>query len=278
MYRLLDSKSHIGALQDVAALLMRHRHLTWAMTKREITDRYAGQVLGSLWAVGHPLMLMCIYVFVFAVVFRQKIGGTAELPLDYTTYLLAGLIPWLCFQESMIKSASVIFNNAGLVKQVVFPVDILPIKGVIASFITQLVSTTILVGYVLFTNGSLLWTYALIPVVFLLQIVAMTGVAYLLSALGVFFRDLKDFVQVFGTIGIFLIPVVYLPNQVPKIFVPVILLNPFSYLIWCYQDVFYYGRIEHPEAWLIVTVISFGSLVAGYRLFRRLSPTFGNLL
>ena len=65
------------------------------------------------------------------------------MPLDYTTYLLSGLIPWMAFQESMAKGATVIVGNANLVKQVVFPVEVLPVKGVIASFSTQLVATAI---------------------------------------------------------------------------------------------------------------------------------------
>ena len=87
---------------------------------------------------------MGVYLFIFGYVFRMKVGGTPEMPLDYTMYLLSGLIPWMAFQESMAKGATVIVGNANLVKQVVFPVEVLPVKGVIASFSTQLVATTML--------------------------------------------------------------------------------------------------------------------------------------
>ena len=157
---LLSARPHLDAFGELLGLLARHRQLTWAMTRREISDRYAGQVLGTLWAVGHPLVLMAVYIFIFGYVLRLKIGGTLELPLDYTAYLLAGLIPWMAFQESMAKGATAIVGNANLVKQVVFPVEVLPVKGVLASFSTQLVATAPLAAYVLATHGSLPWTYA----------------------------------------------------------------------------------------------------------------------
>jgi lipopolysaccharide transport system permease protein len=248
------------------------------MTKREISEKYAGQIFGLSWAIGHPLILMGIYVFIFAFVFKMRIGGTRELPLDYTTYLLSGLIPWMSFQESMSKSSTVIIANANLVKQVVFPIEILPVKGVIASFVTQVISTLILIGYITFTYRSLHFTYLLIPFLFFFQMLAMIGVSYILSSVGTYFRDLKDFVQVFSVVGVFLMPIFYLPAQVPALFRPLLFLNPFSYLAWCYQDVCYFGRMEHPIAWAVFVVGSLGVFYAGYRVFRKLKLMFANVL
>ncbi len=230
------------------------------------------------WAVGHPLILMAVYVFIFAVVFKQKIGGTRELPLDYVTYLLCGLIPWMSFQEAMSKSSTVIIGSANLVKQVVFPIEILPVKGVFASFVSQAVCTILLITYVLIMHGYVPLTYLLIPVVFILQIMAMIGVSYILASVGVFFRDLKDFIQVFCVVGMYVMPIFYLPSQVPAMFRPILYLNPFSYLIWCYQDVFYFGRIEHWWAWIVYCILCVATFYLGYRIFRKLKIIFGNVL
>jgi len=221
---------------------------------------------------------MGIYVFIFAVVFKIKIGGTSEMPLDYTTYLLSGLIPWLCFQESMAKGVGVIVANASLVKQVVFPVEILPIKGVLATLPNMLVSLVILVSYVFATHHSLPATFLLIPVLIIFQILAMVGVSYILSAVGAYFRDLKDFVQVFSVAGIYLVPIFYLPSLVPDLFRPLLYLNPFSYLIWCYQDALYFGRFEHWWAWIVFMTLSLGVFYTGYRVFSKVKVFFGNVL
>ncbi|HEV3262026.1 MAG TPA: ABC transporter permease [Gemmataceae bacterium] len=266
------------ATRGILNLLARHRQLTWVMAKREVGDRYAGQMLGLCWAIGHPLLLMGVYLFVFAVVVKMKLGGTYEMPLDYTTYLLAGLIPWMSFQEVMNKAPVTMTANASLVKQVVFPLEVLPAKGVLAALFTQGICLAILVGYVLLSHHALPWTYALLPLLVLLQVVGMCGVSYALCSIGAYVRDLKDVVQVFCIIGVYLMPIFYLPNMVPRTFRPALYVNPFSYLVWCYQDLCYYGRFEHPWAWAVLTVLSFACFYGGYRLFQRLKPYFGNVL
>ena len=269
---------NLTAFTELFKLLMRHRELMFELARRDISDRYVGQALGLFWAALHPLFLMALYVFVFAFVFKTKVGDSQEMPLDYTTYILVGLIPWMAFQESMNKSCSAITTNASLVKQVVFPIEVLPAKGVLSSLLPQFVSTGMLILYVLLTARYVPVTYLLLPALLLLQLMAMMGASYLLSAIGTYFRDIKDFVQIFGTVGMYAMPVFYLPGWVPKIFLPVIYINPFSYLIWCYQDALYFGKINHPWAWLINIFLSFTVFILGYRLFRKLKPGFGNAL
>ena len=87
---LLSARSHMQAFEEVVGLLTRHRQLTWEMTRREVSDRYAGQMLGTFWAVGHPLALMAIYVFIFGYVFCLKIGGTRECRWITPPICLAG--------------------------------------------------------------------------------------------------------------------------------------------------------------------------------------------
>lgn len=278
MLKALSPRGNLQAFYELTLLLTKYRQLTLEMARRELSDRYAGQFFGAFWTIGHPLTLMLVFVFIFGFVFKMKLGGTHEMPLDYTTYLLSGLIPWLAFAESMSKASSVIVGNANLVKQVVFPIEVLPVKGVIVSIFTQCIFLGLLTVYVLVSQQTLHWTYALIPVLTFLQVLAMIGVSYILSAIGVYFRDVKDFVQVFSTVGVYLMPIFYLPEAVPKVFRVALYANPFSYLIWCYQDVLYFGRFVHGWAWLIFAAMSLGVFVIGYRLFRKLKLMFGNVL
>ncbi|MEA5476231.1 ABC transporter permease [Pseudanabaena galeata UHCC 0370] len=255
-----------------------YKSLTWEMTKSEVTDRYRGQILGWFWAILHPLILIGVYIFIFVVIFKIRIGGTREMPLDYTTYLLSGLIPWLTVQEVMSKAGTAITSNANLVKQVVFPIEILPIKSILASLITQGIFLSILIMYVLATNHSLPFTYIFLPLLFFIQMVGMAGISFTLSAIGVYFKDVKDIVQMFTLIGIYLLPIFYLPEQVPEQFRLLLFINPFSYMVWCYQDVLYLGRFDHPWAWVAFIVMSHFSFTFGYNLFRKLKIMFGNVL
>jgi lipopolysaccharide transport system permease protein len=278
MRAILYLKGYIFAFRELTYLLTRHRQLAWEMTKRDISDRYTGQFFGTLWAVTHPLFLMVLYVFIFAVVLELRFGGTKELPLDYTTYLLSGLIPWMCCAEVMSKSSVVIRGHSNLVKQVVFPIEVLPVKGVLASCLSQIVAMIFLFLYVFVLRGKLPWTYSLIPVLFVFQILFLIGVSFIFSAVGVYFGDLKDFVQLFCVAGLYLVPIFFLPQWVPDYLRPILFLNPFSYMVWCYQDLFYFGRFEHPWAWVIFLVMSSAFFLIGYRVFRRLRIMFGNVL
>lgn len=274
----LDPAANFRALREFAVLQRRYRGLIVQMARREISVQYSGQVLGLVWAVGHPLFMMALYAFIFGVVFKQRIGGTAEMPLDYTTYILCGLVPWLAFQQGMARACTALTASASLVKQVVFPIEILPVTTVIASFVPQLVGITFVTVYVVTTNGLPPLTYALLPVLVLVQCLAMLGVAFAFAAIGVFLRDLKDFVQLFVQVGMYLMPIVYLPNWVPPLFEPLLYANPFSYMVWCYQDALYFGRFAHPWAWPVFVGGSLFVFVMGYRLFRRLRPHFGDVL
>jgi lipopolysaccharide transport system permease protein len=267
-----------AAYEDLFALLTKHRELTWEMTKRDVQDRYAGHALGIAWAVGHPLLMILVYVFVFSLVFRIRIGGTPEMPFDYTTYLLAGLVPWLACQDALTRGTGSILAHANLVKQVVFPIGILPVKAVLAAVPAQIIGTAVLAIYILVQYGTLPAHVALLPVLMVFQTIGLIGLCFALAPLGAYFRDLKDIVQILCSIAPFLMPVIYLPEQVPSAFQPLLYLNPFSYMAWCYQDIFFYGRFEHAWAWPVFMGGSVLLLALGYRTFAHVKNFIGNVL
>jgi lipopolysaccharide transport system permease protein len=274
----LDPRRHHHAFLFFGDLARRYRALIWELTRREIAERYVGQVLGMAWAIGHPLIAIAVYIFVFAYVFGMRIGGSAGNSLDYTTYLLSGLIPWLTFADILNRSCSSVTGNAALVKQILFPVEILPIKTVTAALVSQLVATLGLLAYILTVHGYMRPLSILLPGIFAIEVLGLIGLAYALSALTVFFRDLKDVIVVLTGIGMYISPVLFSEDSVPAAFHAVMFFNPFSYIAWVYQDAVFYGRIVHPSAWLAFTVLNLAFLSLGFRLFRVLRPSFGDFL
>lgn len=264
--------------RQLIALLTTHRQLTWAMARREATERYAAHVLGAAWSVAHPLIVMSVYLFIFGFVFRVRAGGTADMPFGYIVYILSGLIPWMAVSDALNRAPTAVTANASLVKQVVFPLEVLPAKTVLATLLPQVVQMAGLAIYVLVVYGSLPATYALAPLLIAVQTAGVLGLSYGLSAVAVYFRDLKDMVQVFTVIGVYLMPLFYLPEMVPELVRPLLYLNPFSYQAWVYQDAFYYGRFDHPWAWGAFVAGSALSLYVGSRVFASLKPHFGNVL
>lgn len=265
-------------LRSIWHVFSQNWRLILLMTRRDIFEPHIGQVFGRFWVFGHPVLLISVYAIAFNLIFKARVGGTYELPLDYTTYILSGLIPWMAFQQSMARGAQAITSNAILVKQVVFPVEVLPIKGCLAGSVILPLGLIFLLIYTVVGQGYLPWTYVLLPVLIAISLVAMVGMAFLLASIGVFVRDVRDILQVFSVVNIYLMPAIYLPEWVPDVFRVVLYFNPFSYLVWCYQDILYFGRIEHPWAWLVLTVGSGVTFAAGYRVFHQLRPHLGDAL
>jgi lipopolysaccharide transport system permease protein len=260
------------------ALVRRHHLLIWEMTRRDLLDRYVGQVLGSVWVIGHPIFLMLLYAFIFNFIFPARLGDSYAMPRDLTTYILAGLIPWLTFQDVLARATTAVSSNRNLVKQIVFPVEILPVKTVLAGLPTLLVTTLFLAFYTLTQENALPWTYTLIPLVWLALVTHMVATAYLLSGIGVFIRDIKDLVTVFSSANLFMTPILLHPGVLPPFAERLLLLNPFSYMVWCFQDVFYFGRIEHPMSWLLFLGSAPLMLGLSLSLFTRLKLAFGDRL
>jgi lipopolysaccharide transport system permease protein len=265
-------------VRKIESTLWRNRHLVRELVRRELRSQFAGQAFGLFWILGHPLIQCVIYIFVFTVVFKTKIDQTLELPRDYTTYILVGVVPWLFVQQSLTRTASTLVAQANLVKQVVFPVEVLPFCAVLVSLIPLIVGLAVIAIYTLISQLSLPWTYLLLPLVVAATVALMTGIGLVLAVVTPFFRDIKDIIQVGTVVGVYIVPAFYLPQWVPQKLQFVIYLNPFSYLIWVYQDILYFGQIAHPIAWILVLGASFGILAVGYRAFGTLRSFVADVL
>lgn len=265
------------ALRHFLSLIRRHRELVWEMTRREMLERYTGQMLGSLWALCLPLLTMGIYVFAFLVLFQGRLPGS-DSSLGYAAFVLAGLAPWMAVQEALGRGTTTILNNANLVKQIVFPNEVLPLRVALGVLPTLAIGIAV-VGVLAPLGGLGGWfTVPLLAAAIACHVVMTTGIVYALAGLGVFIRDVRDVVTVLLSIGLFLQPIFYGPGVAPRALEVIFYLSPFSYLIWCYRDALVYGEITRPVVWLATPIISTLLFLAGYRLYRSLQPAFGNAL
>ena len=278
MYSLLNPRSNAAALADFAHILSSRRRIIGELAKRDMADAHTGEFFGLFWAYAHPVFLMMVYGFVFNFIFKSRLPPDLIVPADYSVYLFAGLIPWMSVQGAMSKGASLVLAHSNLVKQVVFPVEIIPLKAAVASMFPFLLSLGVLLVYLLAKFGVPPWTWMLLPVLLTLHFAFIAGLILIFGAITVFVRDIREVVTMFALAGVFLMPIIYLPQWVPAAIRPVLYANPFSHMVWCFQDVFFFGRIEHPWSWLVYALVSLGSLAVGFRLFRRLQPHFANVI
>jgi lipopolysaccharide transport system permease protein len=263
--------------RDFLQLVRRHLRLLVVLSGREVTDRFAGSALGAVWALAHPLFLMGLFVCVFTFIFGLRFAN-ANTGLNYSVFLISGYLPWMAFQDISVKSCAAITGNANLVKQVVFPLEVLPLKGVLASLVPQFIGLLFLMVYTALASGALPGTYLLLPVALTLQVVGLFGVAFLLAGLATFLRDLKEVMTLHAVAGLYLLPILFVPTSLPPFANRVLFFNPLSHPIWVFQDVLFYGELAHPWSWLITALGAFALFVVGYGLFRRVKVYFGNVL
>src|SRR5262245_49756381 len=127
MFQLLDPTANSNALRQLLRSVVQYRQLLWEMTRRDLVERQAGLAFPSFWLIGQPLLMMLVYVFVFSVIFRVRLNAE-DAGLGYTAFLLAGLVPWIAFQEALGRASTCFTEARSLIKQIVFPIEILPLK------------------------------------------------------------------------------------------------------------------------------------------------------
>jgi lipopolysaccharide transport system permease protein len=278
LLRILSPRANFQAFGNAAGLVIKHRGLVAAMTSRELTDRYAGQVLGAAWAVISPLLTMLIYVWVFTFVFRGRLGAVEDATA-FTAYALAGLAPWVAFGDGVSRAVGVVTNNSNLVKQIVFPVEVLPLKIVLASFPTLAIGLVLAVGASYISGLFDLQRFLLLlPPALVCYFFFLAGVSYMLAAFGVFLRDLKDIVTFILGVGMFLNPIIYPPGGAPPWLAASFKYNPVSNIMYTFHEAVV-GPVDPPNhAWIYLPVVSLIVFVLGWRAFRGLKPTFGNAL
>lgn len=251
------------------------RHLIWNFAIRDLKGRFVGSLGGILWAVIHPLVLLVSYTVVFAGIFQVRVP--AGLDVNFPLYLFTGILPWLFFQDSLMRSASCILDNANLVRKTLFPTEILPVSLALSNLITHLMTFAVLLLILIF-YGTLSWTVLLLPIYLFLLILLVLGLSWLASALHVFLRDTSQVLNVALVLWFWFTPIFYERNQVPAWLRAFLILNPLTYVVEGYRDVLLRGQV--PD-WKSLGTLSFCSLLAfalGGLFFRSTKREFADVL
>ncbi len=272
------ASSLLNMVSDFVWTAFRNRGLLAEMMTRDLKSGFAGHGLGTIWVYVQPIVVLLTFMLIFGVVIGAKMAVTNTFPGDYTSYILAGLVPWLITSNALGRGPSLFATHANLVKQVVFPVEILPVAGVAACFMIYIPCLVLLLGYKLIFGGGLSLFILLLPVVLGMHMVFALGLMLILSVITPFMRDIREFVGIYLVVAMYFTPAVYLPDWVPAMIRPVLYLNPLSYVVWVYQDVIFFGRIEHGFAWVVFTAMTAAAFLGGLLVFRKIKPFLGNVL
>lgn len=272
--------AYLGSTRDVIGSIARHWRLLNALARRDLSDEYVQHRLSLLWTFLLPLFTMAVYLFAFTAIWPTRVAAPQGFATDAYIFLLAGILPWLTLNQALGRASSSIVNNSNIVKQMAFPLELLPLKSLINPLTFLLVALGALIAYAGWrTGGAILAAYAWgVPLLLALTLPMFAGLSLALSTLQVFVRDTKEFVAMFLQIGLFVHPILFLPDAVPPAVRGFIYLSPFSYFIFCWQDILFYGGIERPWAWLVAGSFALGVFVLGARLFMGSKIHFGDFL
>ena len=239
--------------------------------------RYRGSVLGIIWALLTPVVMIAIFTFIFAGIFGARFGANGS-PWDYALYLFCGLLPWTMFQETLVQSATTIVTHSNLVKRVVFPLETLPIAQALSSLGNQLFGTLALLIFIVTMRHQLQVTFFWLPVLIIPQLLFTLGAAWLIASLGVFLRDIAQGISLFLTAWMFLTPIIYPESIVPQRYRLFINLNPFTSLVRSYRHILLEGAPPDWSGLAYFTAFALVSFFFGYWCFARTRKNFADVI
>ena len=251
--------------------------LVLSLTKRELAARYKGSVLGILWALLTPVVMIAIFTFIFAGIFRARFGPNGSA-WDYALYLFCGLLPWTAFQESLQQSSNTVVAHANLVKRVVFPLETLPVAQVFSAVVNQMFGTLALLVAALVIQHQIHPTILWLPVLLLPQLLLMLGGAWLIASLGVFLRDIVQGITLVLMAWMYLTPIIYPESIVPAAFKIYVNLNPFTPLVRSYRRILLEGSQPDWSGLLYFTAFALALFFSGYWWFARTRKNFADVI
>jgi lipopolysaccharide transport system permease protein len=249
----------------MALALRDHARLLAVITKVEIAKKYAGSLLGMAWLVLQPTLLLGVYLFVYMVVFRLRFPGFSRL--DYVLFVFAALVPYIGSIEAITASALSIKQNMHLVKNVMLPIELVPVRTVLVALAGEVVGLCLVV-VLSALNGSIGPGLAALPAALALQAAALLGLAWIVASIAVALPDISYFISLSLFLLMFVSPIAFQPDMVPAELRFIVYVNPIYYLIEVFRDCFIAGRHLQVVVWAIDAAISIMLFTIGAAFFR----------
>ena len=251
--------------------LYQYRELLKTNVKKEIRGRYKNSILGVLWSFLNPLLQLAVYALIFPLILKN------DIPY-YTIFVCVGLIPWTFFTTTVNQAAFTIIANGNIIKKVYFPREILPISVVTSNAVNFVISTIIILAFVIIYGLGVTPYILLYPFILLIQYILLLGISFILSSITVYFRDLEHIIGIILMVMFYATPIVYSLDTLPEPFVTIMQLNPMAHIIEGYRSIFYYQTMPNMNNLLILLALSIILLVIGYFIFKKLQYGFAEEL
>lgn len=254
-------------MHDLIIGVHRYHALIWELALKELKLRYKRSVLGFLWALLNPALMMLVLTLVFSTILRFGIP-------HYAIFLLSVLLPWTFFSQSLSYAVESIVTNGDLIKKIAVPKLVFPLAAVVANTVNLLLSLIPLALLVVAMGHPFYWTWVYLPVPIIALVIFTLGVTFLFAAANVYYRDVAHIVQILLSAWFYFTPIIYALDFIPANLRWLFKLNPIIYVINGFRLSVYYGQLPRWPSIIASFICAFGSLVLGYAVFRKYQDDF----
>ena len=256
----------VGKAPRRTATWRRYWYPLAALVRRDVKKRYAASALGAVWVVLQPLILLGLYVMVFAFILRS--GRDAQSSRDFVLYLLAGMLPYLALTEGVQRASWALREDRSLLERESFPAEVIPAARVVTASVGEGVGLVLLIGFAVAVGRPLTAWLVLLPVLIALRIAITLGLAWVVSTLAIFVADLSEVLSLILTAWLFLTPIFYEAESVPGVLRGALVLNPLYHLVRAYRLIAIDGRNPGVDALaVLLSAVVFAG--AGLWFFRK---------
>lgn len=247
--------------------IYRYRELIWALAMKELRVRYKRSVLGFVWALLNPLLMMIVLTLVFGTIMRFSID-------HYAIFLLSMLLPWTFFAQALTYSVESVVGNADLLKKVHIAKVVFPVAAVVSNIVNFLLSLIPLALLVVVLRFPLHWTWIYLPVPMLGLFLFTLGTSLFLAAINVFFRDISHIIQIILSAWFYFSPIIYSLDFIPAKHRWLFKLNPMLYVLNGFRLSIYYGLLPQLTSVAMSLACGVAAVLIGYSVFRRYQESF----
>ena len=258
---------------------MQRRSLLFELVRRDFHQRFVGSAAGWLWGVIHPIVMLLSWTFVFRVCMKFQLPPDA--PTDnYVLFLFVGNLPWLLFQETIVRSSGSLLEQSNLITKTVFPSEIIPVSIFLSSLIHHLIAVALATAAIGIFDGGVSPMMWFLPIYIVLTGMTAIGFGWMAAALNVYLRDTAQVVQVVLMLWFWITPIFIMQEMVPERLRFLVRWNPMSHVVNGYRHLMLDGRLDWPN-WTSIGILTlFASLifVTGGLFFRHLKRGFADVL
>ena len=245
-----------------------YRELLKSNVKKEIRGKYKGSFLGVLWSFVNPLLMTLVYALVFPFILRSS-------EPHYVTYLVIGILPWNFFTTVISQGTFVVLANAGIIKKVYFPREILPISVAVSGVVNFFIQCLIIAIFLVFSGIGFSVYILFLPLITLLEFLLLLGIIFITSSINVYIRDLEYIVNFIITMLFYATPILYNADLFSKSSISFIFkINPMAYIVDAYRDILFYKKMPDILGLSVIVLVCVILFSIGLAIFRKLEKGF----